>query len=98
LEYRWVANNLHISYDLMESGKNYEEVIAKIKELGNWAKIEYSFWYVNSTYTAAQARDHVKSVLDNNDKLYVVDASNGSAAWHGLSDEVGNFIRDKWPK
>lgn len=93
-----MANNLHISYDLIASGKNYDGVIAKIKELGSWAKIEYSFWYVKSTYTAGQARDHVKQAMDEGDKLYVVDASNGDAAWHGISSEVSTFIRDKWSK
>lgn len=93
-----MANNLHISYDLMTPGQNYEGLVSKIKELGNWAKIEYSFWYVNSSYTAAQARDHLIQALDDGDKLYVVDASNGTAAWHGLSTEVSTFIRDKWSK
>ena len=93
-----MANNLHISYDLMSPGQNYDGVVSKIKELGNWAKIEYSFWYVNSSYTAAQARDHVIQALDAGDKLYIVDASNGMSAWHGLSSEVSEFIRDKWAK
>jgi len=38
-----MANNLHISYDLHEPGKNYGEVIAAVKRLGAWAKIHYSF-------------------------------------------------------
>ncbi|MGQ2942443.1 MAG: hypothetical protein ACT6Q7_00425 [Blastomonas fulva] len=93
-----MANNLHVSYDLMAPGQNYDGVITKIKELGNWAKIGYSFWYVNSSYTASQARDHIVAALDSGDKLYVVDASNGVAAWHGLSGQVSEFVRDKWPK
>ena len=93
-----MANNLHISYDLITPGQNYQSVIAKIKELGNWAKIGYSFWYVNSTYTASEARDHIVVALDANDKLYVVDASNGVAAWHNISDQVSQFVRDKWTK
>jgi hypothetical protein len=93
-----VPNNLHITYDLMQDDQKYAQVIAKIKELGNWAKVNYSFWYVKSDYTAAQARDHVKVALDANDKLYVVDATNGDAAWCGLSTEVASFVRDKWGK
>lgn len=93
-----MSNNLLISYDLISPGQHYEAVVEKIKELGGWAKVEYSFWYVNSTYTAAQARDHIKTVLDANDKLFVVDASNGTAAWHGLTDPVSTYIRDNWSK
>jgi hypothetical protein len=67
-----MANNLHISYDLHEPGKNYDRVIGAIKQLGSWAKIHYSFWYVKSNLTAAQARDAVVRALDANDSVYVV--------------------------
>ncbi|MGA1852297.1 CRISPR-associated protein Cas2 [Sphingobium sp. HT1-2] len=93
-----MANNLHISYDLASPGRNYEGLIERIKALGNWAKIHQSFWYVNSTFTSAQARDHLMPALDSGDKLYVVDASNGSAAWHGMSSEVSQFVLDRWSK
>lgn len=91
-----MANNLHISYDLYAPGQNYEKVIAAIKQLGGWAKIHKSFWYVNSSYTAAQARDYVWAVMDSNDSLYVVDSTNNVAAWQNLTTEVANFIRDNW--
>ena len=93
-----MANNLHISYDLSTPGQNYDAVIAKIKELGNWAKVNYSVWYVNSTYSASQARDFILPTLDAGDKLYVVDSTNNQAAWHGLSQQVSGFIKDKWAK
>ncbi|MCW2370327.1 hypothetical protein [Sphingobium sp. B11D3D] len=93
-----MANNLHISYDLMKPGQNYDAVIERVKELGNWAKIGYSFWYVRSDYTAAQARDHIVPALDAGDKLYIVDATKNTAAWHGLPQQVSDFIKDKWPK
>jgi hypothetical protein len=28
-----------------------------------------------------------------NDKLFVVDTTGKSAAWHGLSDEQGNWVK-----
>lgn len=93
-----MANNLHISYDLYAPGQNYEKVIAKIKELGSWAKIHKSFWYVNSSYTASQAVDYVKPALDQNDKIYVVDATNNAAAWNSLPDNVAEHIKDQWMK
>lgn len=93
-----VSNNLHISYDLIAAGQNYAAVIERVKQLGNWAKINQSFWYVNSTFTSTQARDHIKPVLDSNDKLYVVDSTNNEAAWLGLPTDVVSFVVDKWPK
>ena len=83
-----MANNLHISYDLHAPNKNYDAVIAKIKTLGNWAKIHKSFWYVNSDLTAAQARDAVWAAMDSDDTVYVVDATNNDAAWQNVSNEV----------
>lgn len=91
-----MANNLHISYDLKNPGQNYNTVIEKIKTLGAWAKIHYSFWYVKSPFSAEQARDALASVLDANDSVYVVDATNNNAAWNILSAEVSSQIQGNW--
>lgn len=91
-----MANNLFVSYDLNDPGQGYEKVWESIKSLGNWARVHKSFWYVKSEYTASQACDIVWKVMDANDTLIVVDASNNNAAWHNVSDEVSNFIKDKW--
>jgi hypothetical protein len=93
-----LANNLHISYDLINPGQSYDRLIEKIKELGSWAKVGYSFWYVRSSYTSAEARDFLLPYLDKNDKIYVVDATNGAAAWQNISAEVSDFVREKWHK
>jgi hypothetical protein len=91
-----MANNLHISYDLKEPGKNYDRVIQAVKTLGSWAKIHYSFWYVKSDLTAAEARDALVRVIDTNDSVYVVDATNNKAAWHNISPSASEFIRERW--
>ncbi|WP_084615864.1 hypothetical protein [Solimonas flava] len=93
-----MANNLFVSYDLINPGQKYEAVIAEIKKLGSWAKVHYSLWYVNSSYSASDAVSKVWAVMDSNDKLLVVDATNGAAAWQNLSDEVANHIKDQWTK
>lgn len=91
-----MANNLHVSYDLHTPDQNYEDVINAIKELGNWARVHGSFWYVDSSYSASQAVDHIWNVMDQNDTIYVVDATNNNAAWENLSDEVADYIREAW--
>ena len=93
-----MANNLHISYDLYAPGQNYETVIEAIKSLGNWAKIHKSYWYVKSTLTAEQAVNAVWPKMDQNDSLYVVDASNNTAAWRNISPDVAKFIQENWHK
>lgn len=93
-----MANNLHISYDLMNPGQNYQKAINAVQALGSWAKIHQSFWYVNSTYSARQACDAIAAVLDTNDKVYVVDATNKEAAWNKLPDDVSKHIINYWHK
>jgi hypothetical protein len=93
-----MANNLFISYDLNVPGQNYEKVIEAVKSLGNWAHVQKSFWYVNSSYTASEAHTIVWNAMDARDSLIVVDATNNNAAWTGLSNEVSQYLKDKWFK
>ena len=91
-----MANNLLISYDLISPSQDYDAVIDRIKTLGSWAKIHKSYWYVKSDYTASEACKEIWAVMDNNDKIFVCDATNGDSAWKNLSDKISSFIVDKW--
>jgi len=89
-------NNLFVSYDLHEPGKNYESVIAEIKKLGAWAKVHYSLWYVDSALNSEQAAKRVWSAMDGNDRLIVIDATNNHCYWYNLSKEVAELIKSRW--
>lgn len=91
-----MANNLFISYDLYKPEQNYEAVAKAIKQLGAWAKVQKSFWYARSTYTATQAAEHVWRSMDANDTLIVVDATNNAAFWYNLSPEASVFLQQSW--
>lgn len=91
-----MASNLFISYDLYRPGQNYEQVAQSIKNLGAWAKIHQSFWYVKSTVGISDAGKRIWAVMDQNDKLIVIDTTNNSAVWYNLSEEVAKHIRDQW--
>lgn len=91
-------NNLFISYDLKNPGQNYERVITAIKGLGSWAKVQYSLWYVSTSYTAKQAADIVRRAQDTNDTLIVIDTTNNDAAWYGLDQTVSDFMQQNWNK
>lgn len=83
-----------VSYDLLEPGQNYDNLIEKIKEAGSWAKLGGSAYLVDSAKSAVELRDEYKKLLDSNDKLYVgrVDAP---AAWSGMPQDVTQWIKDK---
>ena len=90
-------NNIIISYDLFKQGQNYEALIAAIKGIsGSWAKVHKSVWYVKTPLTAVQVCDRLKAVIDSNDSLFVVDASNNNAAWFNLGDKVSKYLRQEW--
>jgi len=93
-----VANNLFVSYDLNTPGQDYEKVFNAIKSLGNLAKVQKSFWYVNSNYTASQAVDIVWKAMDKSDSLIIVDATNKNAAWQNIDPKVSELIRNHWNK
>lgn len=94
----YMANNIFVSYDLYKPGQNYGAVEQEIKKLGNWAKVNLSLWYVNSILSASEAAKRVRAVMDSNDKLIVIDATNNNAHWYNLDDQVSKYMQDQWYK
>jgi predicted membrane-bound dolichyl-phosphate-mannose-protein mannosyltransferase len=92
-----MSNNLIISYDLYKQGQNYDALIAEIKKLGRaWARVNLSVWYVNSTYSTEEAKQKLLAVMDRNDKLFIVDATNNMASIYNLPAEVEKLLRANW--
>ena len=83
-----------VSYDLLEPGQNYDNLIEKIKESGSWAKLGGSAYLVDSTKSAVELRDEYKTFLNSNDKLYV-GRIEAPAAWTGMPQDVTQWIKDK---
>lgn len=83
-----------ITYDLVEPGQRYQELIDLIKKNPGWAKLCDSSFLVKSEMTAVQLRDSLKVVLDSNDKLFVGKVT-APAAWAGMSDEVSKWILEE---
>ena len=86
---------LIVTYDLSNPGRNYEALLKKIKAYKNWARLGGSSYIimVDQDTTTVQHRDYLAEVLDPNDKLYVSTLGK-DAAWHGLTAEVSNWIRE----
>ncbi|MBC3348497.1 hypothetical protein HU811_17815 [Pseudomonas sp. SWRI196] len=91
-----MANNLFVSYDLKTPGQNYEKLIEGIKTLGPWAKLQQSFWYVNSNLDAAAAGNYLKQFTDANDYLVVVDATNNNVYWFNCIEPVSDLLKKQW--
>lgn len=91
-----MPNNLFISYDLKNPGQNYEKVADAIKQTGQWAKVQYSLWYVKSAMTTEQVAEHVWQHMDANDSLIIINSSNNDAYWFNLDPKVASFIQQQW--
>ena len=91
-------NNLFVSYDLNSPGRDYERAFAAIESLGAAIRVQKSFWFVKSALTAKQAVDRLWSHFDRNDSLIVVDATNKSAAWQGVAQDLSKWIQENWSR
>jgi methionyl-tRNA synthetase len=91
-----MATNLFISYDLMAPGQHYDQVIEAIKQTGNWAKIEYSLFYVSTEMTTTAVTNHVWRSMTPNDKLIVIDTSNNNSHSFNIDHNVFEFMRSNW--
>jgi hypothetical protein len=69
-----MANNLFVAYDLIKPGQNYEAVRNKIKSLGRWYQPQYSLFYLNTAFSFAEVHTAIRTIMDPNDKLAVIDA------------------------
>lgn len=87
-----MSYNLFISYDLNSASQDYTAITDRIGSLGSGVKIQKSHWYVNSNFSAKEARDLLTCVTDTNDNVIVIDVTKGSAAWCGLDDNASSFI------
>jgi hypothetical protein len=82
-----------VTYDLSNPGRNYENLLKRIKTYSGWARLGGSAYLISTDQNTVQIRDYLTPALDTNDKLYVGRMAN-EAAWRGLGDDVSNWIKD----
>ncbi len=81
-----------VTYDLIDTNKNYEGLLKLLKSEPAWACLGGSSYLVNSEKSAVELRDHLKTALDSDDKLYVGQAQT-PAAWTGMPKDVSEWIK-----
>ena len=75
-----MGSNLLISFSLQQPKQTYDEVIDTIHALGDWAKVDDCVLYVHSSCSANQACARLWAVMNPQDRLVVVDATNNDLA------------------
>lgn len=82
-----------IGYDLNREGQDYETLIDAIKKIGAWWHHLDSTWIVETNATAAQIRDRLRPLIDENDELLVARIS-APAAWAGFNERGSKWLRE----
>jgi hypothetical protein len=85
-----------VGYDLNASGKDYEGLIARLKEYPLWWHHLDSTWLLKTDDSASVVRDALKQFLDDDDELLVVDVSGDARAWVGFSERARKWLKDTW--
>jgi hypothetical protein len=84
-----------VGYDLNKSGKNYTDLIAKIKEISNgyWHHLD-STWLIGHNGTSEVIRDALMPFLDGDDELLVALLASGDWASFGITQAGANWLHE----
>ena len=88
-------NTILISYDLIdhETSDAYKVFIERIKKYPDWVRPLESFWLVKTKTSAAEVRDTLKTLIDDNDKLLAIDVTGRDWASYGLPAKATDWLK-----
>lgn len=79
-----------VTYDLKQPGRDYAPVHRYLKQFAYCKGLE-SVWLLDTPQSTATIRDHLKQLVDNNDKLFVVKITR---EWASLNYGCGDWLND----
>ena len=82
-----------ISYDLNKTGQDYNSLYEAIKNssTGVWFHYLDSTWIIKSYLSIQQVSDNIKSKMDDNDSLLVIEVKNNYYGW--LPKDAWEYLR-----
>lgn len=84
---------LLVGYDLKKPGQDYSKVWAFLKSSGTWWHNLDSTWILVTSLKAIELRDRMLSLIDQNDRVLVVDITGADwASW--ISTDANAWLRD----
>ena len=82
LDAQWTyQNNIFISFSLQKPGKNQQQILERITQLGTWAPISKTTWYVSASISSKEAFYYMLGALETGDKICVFDSTGNQAVW-----------------
>lgn len=85
-----------ISYDLgkPETSAGYRSLIKYIDSFPAWAKALHSVWLVKSDKDIKIIRDEITALIDENDRILVMEITHSSCTTYNLSKRVTDWMKD----
>ena len=83
-----------VGYDLNKSGKNYDGLIAKIKQISaDWWHHLDSTWLISHNGDSVAVRDTLSPYIDKDDELLIVKLAKSDAAWVGFNADGSAWLK-----
>lgn len=79
-----MSNPKIVSYDLCNSGKNYNGLYEYLESFFVWARLTESTWFISSDKTCTTIRDEIKNIVDSDDRIFVAELT-GVSAWRNIT-------------
>ena len=74
-------NNVFISFSLSETSDKHQQLIHCITDLGIWAPLSKTIWYLSTMTSSKKVFQSLLNVLDTGDQLCVFDSHGQLALW-----------------
>lgn len=83
-----------ISYNLIssKSSSDYIKLINLIKTASSWAKTSDSVWLIKTTLGSMEVLNRLKSVMNQNDKIIVIEVTNNWATFN-FSKDITDWMK-----
>lgn len=85
-----MKTNYCITYDLNKPGQDYDDLIEAIKSY-DYIKVMKSTWFIKTTLTSTQIREHLMKHMDKNDSLFICEITSNRDGW--LAKEVWEWLK-----
>lgn len=71
----------NVSYDLNKTGKDYLGLHSELKKTYEWYHLLDSTWLLYTSETADQIWQRLKSHIDGNDNILIIQVTNNKQGW-----------------
>jgi hypothetical protein len=91
-----IVNNLFVSYELVKSEQNEQQVKRACQSLGNSTPLLSGCWYINSPFNADEALKRIGGAFSPDDKLVIANTKTDSCSWLGIGEKEAQRINQNW--